>query len=635
MSSKYSRNLHTMMDSLNVGDNSSDSNENEVEDTLVIGIDFGTTYSGVAWARSIDFKANDINFITSWPGNGREEGKVPTELWYADDDEEPSWGYEVPADCDPHRWFKLLLLHEDDLDPELRDSEFMVRGRNMMQSCGKTAVELVSDYLRLLWEHVMSTIERACGETVVDALAIHIVITVPAIWKGYARQKMEEAARASGILAFRLAGDTKLTLASEPEVAALATLHGQGSGVKAGDVYVICDAGGGTADLISYEVTSTKPIALQEAVEGTVTGGLCGGIFIDHTFERMCKGRLGSKWDRLSKAGIKEIMNTWEHGIKPQFKSSTTRKEYIIPLPAEAFRGKSSGSLDDKTREPYIKNGRIHYQGSHIVRTFEGVCDEITKLVGGQISEASDKDLSVTGIILVGGLGSSPYLYEHIKAAYSDTGIAVLQSGGMKPRTAICRGAVFKGFLQEKDKLPTPFIKVTSTISRASYGIEFNMPFNKHQHLEEDKLWDRHEDRWMATNQMRWYLKRGQNVSNIQPVRHQWYMLYREVEFNGALDTTLWECGDIGPPERKTGTIKKLGNLHCDLDVRPDCWGHRPTDTTEAASSGPDNDAPTISGRICIAGRVTWAPSTPAVPYRPALAYILLSEVAAHHQFGT
>ena len=77
----------------------------------------------------------------------------------------------------------------------------------------------------------------------------------------------------------------------------------------------------------------------------------------------MCKGRLGSKWDRLSKAGIKEIMNTWEHGIKPQFKSPTTRKEYIIPLPAEAFRGKSSGSLDDKTREPYIKNGRIHYQG--------------------------------------------------------------------------------------------------------------------------------------------------------------------------------------------------------------------------------------------------------------------------------
>ena len=40
------------------------------------------------------------------------------------------------------------------------------------------------------------------------------------------------------------------------------------------------------------------------------------------------------------------------------------------------------------------------------------------------------------------------------------------------------------------------------------------------------------------------------------------------MQFNGTLDTTLWECGDIGPPERKTGTIKKLGNLHCDLDVR-------------------------------------------------------------------
>lgn len=37
------------------------------------------------------------------------------------------------------------------------------------------------------------------------------------------------------------------------------------------------------------------------------------------------------------------------------------------------------------------------------------------------------------GIILVGGLGSSPYLYDYLKALHSKAGIAVLQSGGIKP----------------------------------------------------------------------------------------------------------------------------------------------------------------------------------------------------------
>jgi hypothetical protein len=100
---------------------------------------------------------------------------------------------------------------------------------------------------------------------------------------------------------------------------------------------------------------------VQKADICCLSGGLCGGIFIDEAFEHMCKSRLGRKWDRLSKAGIKEIMKgEWEYAIKPQFKPLSTHKEYIVGIPAEAF-GKSS--LDDTSREPHIKNGRIHFNG--------------------------------------------------------------------------------------------------------------------------------------------------------------------------------------------------------------------------------------------------------------------------------
>jgi len=115
---------------------------------------------------------------------------------------------------------------------------------------------------------------------------------------------------------------------------------------------------------------------MGEAVEGTGTqertpevvqhvtnrysGGLCGGIFIDQEFEALCKNRLGRKWDGLSRAGIKEVMKgEWEQSIKPQFTQGNDGKEYIVGIPAEAF---AKTSLDDNSREPFIKKGRIHFK---------------------------------------------------------------------------------------------------------------------------------------------------------------------------------------------------------------------------------------------------------------------------------
>lgn len=201
-------------------------------------------YSGVAWATIADFENDQINLITSWPGCGREEGKAPTELFYEND--EIMWGYGIPADADPIRWFKLLLLKEEDLPADLRDAEYLIRARKTLREHKKSATDLIADYLKCLWQHILQTVHKARGKSVVEGLTFHVVITVPAIWKGYARQGMEAAARKSGILAARAAGSTTLAFAPEPEAAALATICEPGRAIKENDVYVICDAGGGT-----------------------------------------------------------------------------------------------------------------------------------------------------------------------------------------------------------------------------------------------------------------------------------------------------------------------------------------------------------------------------------------------------
>ncbi|KAI0452973.1 hypothetical protein F5B21DRAFT_515653 [Xylaria acuta] len=477
----------------------------------------------------------------------------------SDDEKGVAWGYEVPADADPFCWFKLLLLYDEDLEPELRESSFVIRARCMIEKSGKTAVDLVADYLRLLWEHIMSTIERPRGETVVEALPIHIALTVPAIWKSYARQAMEDAAKKSHTLDPRLAGATKLTFAPEPEAAALAILHEQGSGVRPGNVHIICDAGGGTVDLISYKVKSIKPTVVQEAVEGTGrTIQLCIG---PGTFEHMCKGRLEPKWSKLTKIGWAKIMkDEWEYGIKPQFKPGGAVKEYIVSLPAEIVRSRLN--MNDMKRKPYIKNGRIHFLTHDIKEVFVVVFNEIRELIARQIRRVVEQGLSVTGV--------SPYLYDSLKAMHSEAGIAILQSSGLKPRTAICRGAVMKGFLEDENNQRgfTPPISIASTVSRASYGIMFESRFSTLKHLEEDKVWNKHRGKWYATNQMKWYIKRGQIVSKMEPVRAFWHRLYEKEEFRGTLSIDLFHCFDAVPPVRKTISVQKLGTLDCDLDVR-------------------------------------------------------------------
>jgi hypothetical protein len=202
------------------------------------------SFSGVAFATVEEFENNQIKLVTSWPGTGREEGKAPTELFYEDD--QVYWGYEIPADADPVKWFKLLLLKEEDLAPELRLSEFLLRARKMISEGGKSPIDFIADYLRLLWNYAIERIESDRGSTVVDALKFHVVLTVPAIWKPYARQGMEAAALQAGILKARPAGPTTLSFAPEPEAAALSTLSEPGRRTNPGDAYIICDAGGGT-----------------------------------------------------------------------------------------------------------------------------------------------------------------------------------------------------------------------------------------------------------------------------------------------------------------------------------------------------------------------------------------------------
>jgi hypothetical protein len=204
--------------------------------------------------------------------------------------------------------------------------------------------------------------KRARGAGAVDGLPFKVALTVPAIWKPYAHEKMREAARAAGILSSRVCGQTTLKLVSEPEAAALATLNEFRNchNVEKGDVYVVCDVGGGTADLISYKIKETGPLILYESVEGK--GKLCGGIFVDETFQTLIKQRIGQqRWEKLTRASKVKLMNDeWEFGIKRAFDGEPNKK-WTCQLPPDAVGRFGPHRLDDSKADAPMVRGQIQF----------------------------------------------------------------------------------------------------------------------------------------------------------------------------------------------------------------------------------------------------------------------------------
>lgn len=127
----------------------------------------------------------------------------------------------VSRDALPIRWLKLLLIDEKDAKYDLKSCEYLNDAKWRLEERSLDVMGLIADYLRKIWEHTLSDISVQVD---IDALPLRVVITVPAIWPQYAREKMKAAAQRAGILEYRPIGKTVLHLVEEPEAAALETL---------------------------------------------------------------------------------------------------------------------------------------------------------------------------------------------------------------------------------------------------------------------------------------------------------------------------------------------------------------------------------------------------------------------------
>lgn len=297
----------------------------------------------------------------------------------------------------------------------------------------------------------------------------------------------------------------ELMMISEPEAAAVYSLKmTPPKGLKVGSNFVVCDAGGGTVDLIAYKVTSLYPLLVEESAVGT--GGLCGSAFLDFRFEEYVKERLGFK--RFNEMKRKKP-KTWTMGLRyfEEFVKRTFNEDESgdinIPMP---------GLPDDEAAG--VDSGFLVMDAAQVSKIFEPVINQVIELVQGQVDAVTAKHGTVGGIILVGGFGQSNHLYTKLKQHFNSAppppysqqpthqagkldqpGIEILQP--LHAWTAVVRGAALRGVegsVVEKRR------------SRLAYGTSYATVFDEKKHPASDRYWSPLWERWMVSDRMQWHI---------------------------------------------------------------------------------------------------------------------------------
>ena len=125
---------------------------------------------------------------------------------------------------------------------------------------GKDAQTVVADYLSELWSHAKTVLQRRWP--FLSTTTLDVILTVPAVWSDAAKDATLKAAKRAGM-------GNNITLISEPEAAAVYALKSMQSGnLSDGNNFIVCDAGGGTVDLISFEIKQVMPLRIEESAEG-------------------------------------------------------------------------------------------------------------------------------------------------------------------------------------------------------------------------------------------------------------------------------------------------------------------------------------------------------------------------------
>ncbi|KAG0365658.1 Heat shock 70 kDa protein 12A [Gamsiella multidivaricata] len=508
---------------------------------IIMAIDWGTTYSSMAYAYQYD---GEVHEVSTWPKQSHNYPKVPTCNLYGPGSKDIlEWGYpaKIAMTKPPFKNHILLSKYKLHLDES--------SGPHPPLPNGLTVVDAISDYLRVFHAHVLQSALRGFGSAF-EQRHIQYCLSVPAMWTDHAKSMMRQAALQAGMIT-PLDPPHRLLLISEPEAAALyCEKKCDQYQIGHGQRFMICDAGGGTVDLIVFEVNAgPQGRTLREVTRGS--GHSCGSVFLDERMEALLRRKF-SKWTErgLTPANWVQIMETFIHNVKPLFDGID---DQYITMPAVPGRAE----LTDY--EIGLEDGVLTVTAEEMRReVFDPVVDDVLRLIQHQLQQTQ---FNCQGIFLVGGFGCSSYLMTRVQAEFSH----IVRLIAVPPRAelAVVRGAALAGI--------TPRT-VAARVARRWYGVDSLMIFEPGYDMPHKQVRD-HEGLTRARDRFSVYVAPGQQVGVDECITKR-YITY---QYPKPVNSPLYACSSMAIPRYiDSPMVEKIGDFTIPLPYIPGALpGHK------------------------------------------------------------
>jgi len=520
---------------------------------IMISCDFGTTFTGVAYSNPVK-ETDEPVLLTKW---GRlTKDKCPSIVSY-DTKKAPGykWGPEVRQLEKRQEWFKLGIeglkyAASSTVDMSRKYPSTLEEAPHY----NKKAKDIAIDFLTSVRKHVIKELAVRYTETTLNTLRQEWIITVPAIWSPTAKNTTKEIALAAG-----MGKSDTLQITTEPEAAATFTLRSlDPHDVKINDNVVICDAGGGTVDLVSYRVKKLNP-HLEVEESGIPTGGKCGSVFLNRIFEKTVEDKLAAGGVTLTSEARTAMLRHFEDYTKKEFQGDEDDDEEEIYFPVP--------TLPDNRRLG-ISSGRMAVTAPELRKMFDEVIGEIVKLVREQINgiKGTEKQKKVKAILLVGGFGENYYLKSCLEETFPDIEVLVPPNAW----TAIARGAVMKGLAKYSQ---APALQVTNRVSQGSYGTSVYITYedNNPKHKGRPTWFCNLENTYNVNGSMDWFIERGDNLSEKSSAKFDVYCNVPAVPNANFVNTsTVYHSfAEKAPDWNDDPTVYKLAKIQSDFSKYP------------------------------------------------------------------
>ncbi|GME37476.1 hsp70 family protein [Neofusicoccum parvum] len=475
---------------------------------FIVGLDYGTTFSGISYVTSNESSIDKVEVINQWPGISDTVSKVPTRIAYAAENKNiniDKWGFAVTSSMESYLWTKLLLdrtatTTELD-DPALKD----LFGKGMMKlPHDKTAKQVCTDYLNGLYNYLVSTLCKRFGSEIYAVTPVECWITIPAIWSDAAKDATRSAAISAG---FGSRPFDKVNLITEPEAAALAALKPHLDSetidpILPGEDILVCDCGGGTVDITTYTILETTPsLRFQELCVGV--GGKCGSTYIDRNFNKWMVQKFGSAYTDLSqkKRGAGSAFMKSFEAQKKAFGSNLLGKADQKYIEVDHI------NMDAPSSSSYDSDEAVVQLTWHEMKSFfDPVIKDIIRLVSSQMDQAKRYHHHVSRIILVGGFGDSDYLNERMKTWCVQHASASLKlTCPPQCQAAVVRGAALRGL----EGLIPEFRQ-----ARRHYGFQVSMPFRNGIDPESKGFIDGFSGEKLCRGRVDWVVNKGHHINS-------------------------------------------------------------------------------------------------------------------------